>query len=104
MLTGEELGAEEHRTDAATRPRRNWKGHGTLDTFSRLLISHRVAKLGKGTDDLGFLFFNFVRYVRGLAIDHPQGDLGKFSYRQEREVKTRLGIVLYFGDILEPFV
>ncbi len=103
MLTGEELGAEEHRADATTGPQRNWKGNGTLDTFSRLLISHRVAKLGKAPGRSGVSNFQFCE-VRGLAIDHPQEYLGKFGYGQEREVKTRLGIVLYFGDMLEPFV
>jgi hypothetical protein len=72
VLTGEELGAEEHRADAVTRPRRNWKGDGTLDTFSRLLISHRVANVGKAADDLGFLFFNFVRYVDWRSIIHKR--------------------------------
>lgn len=70
LLLYTKTSAEEHRPDAATRPQRNWKGNGTLDTFSRLRISHRVANLGKAPDDLGFLFFNFVRYVDWRSIIH----------------------------------
>jgi isopentenyldiphosphate isomerase len=36
--------------------------------------------------------------------DHPQKRLAKLGYRLERKVKKILGILPYFGDLLEPII
>jgi hypothetical protein len=44
--------------------------------------------------------FYFPIFCHNQSGNQPQEDLAKFGYKADREVE-KLGIMLYFGDLLE---
>jgi hypothetical protein len=44
--------------------------------------------------------FYFPILCHAQSSNQPQQDLAKFGYKADREVE-KLGILLYFGDLLE---